>query len=62
MEYLLQELFLTAKKSGACTDDAVEAASMLAGDGGTLDNSFSLPRSNGRNTIFMKSRYLILTS
>jgi hypothetical protein len=34
------------KTSGGCTDDhAVEARSMLAGNGRTLDNSFSLPRS-----------------
>jgi hypothetical protein len=48
--------------SGGCTDDAVEADYMCAGGEGTLDNSFSLPRSKIWDTIFMKSRYPIFTS
>lgn len=55
-------LFVSETSGGCIDDDAVEADSMLAGDGGALDNSFSLPRSKVWNTIFMKSRYSILTS
>lgn len=51
------------KTSGGCTDDdVVEANSMLAGDEGILDNFFSFPSSKVWDTIFMKSRYSILTS
>lgn len=44
------------KTSGGCIDDdVVVAESMLTGDEGRLDN-FSLPSSQVRDTIFMKSR------
>jgi hypothetical protein len=36
---------------GCTDDDAVEADSMHADDEGTLDNSFSLPRSKVRDRI-----------
>jgi hypothetical protein len=47
------------KETGGCID-AIAAHSMHAHDEGTLDNSFTLPISEVRDTSFMKSRYPIL--
>jgi hypothetical protein len=56
------EALFGGKTSEGCIDDVIVADSMLAGDEGILDNSFSLPSSMVRDTIFMKSRYPILAS
>jgi hypothetical protein len=47
-----------------CSDDidAVDVVSVVAGNGGTLHKPLLLSRSKVWDTIFMKSRYSVLTS